>query len=71
MAEMAAEDEGMAAELTEQVASIESRLEALEEERLFSGTYDSGDAVVTVNAGAGGTGSFEQDRPPGQQPGRA
>ncbi len=57
LAEMAAEDEGMAAELTEQVASIESRLEALEEERLFSGTYDSGDAVVTVNAGAGGTDS--------------
>ena len=27
----------------------------LEEERLFSGRYDSGDALVTVNAGAGGT----------------
>jgi peptide chain release factor 2 len=54
---MAAEDEGMAAELTDQVASIEARLETLEEERLFSGTYDSGNAVVTVNAGAGGTDS--------------
>jgi len=31
------------------------RLAALEEERLFSGRYDSGDALVTVNAGAGGT----------------
>ena len=57
LAEMAADDDGMAAELTEQVASIESRLEAIEEERLFSGTYDAGDAVVTVNAGAGGTDS--------------
>src|SRR6185369_16330336 len=28
---------------------------ALEEERLFSGPYDAGDALVTVNAGAGGT----------------
>ena len=27
----------------------------LEEERLFSGRYDAGDAFVTVNAGAGGT----------------
>ena len=35
--------------------SIESRLAALEEQRLFSGRYDNGDALVTVNAGAGGT----------------
>jgi peptide chain release factor 2 len=27
----------------------------LEEERLFSGPYDAGDAIVTINAGAGGT----------------
>src|SRR5205085_11938418 len=38
-----------------QIASVERRLEALEEERLFSGPYDAGDALVTVNAGAGGT----------------
>jgi peptide chain release factor 2 len=55
--EMAAEDESMAAELDEQRASIESRLAELEEARLFSGEYDTGDAVVTVNAGAGGTDS--------------
>ncbi|HEY8770468.1 MAG TPA: PCRF domain-containing protein, partial [Thermoleophilaceae bacterium] len=41
--QMAAEDDSIAAEL--------------EEARLFSGEYDSGDAVVTVNAGAGGTDS--------------
>jgi len=57
LAEMAAEDQGMAAELSDQVASIERRLAELEEERLFSGAYDAGDAVVTVNAGAGGTDS--------------
>ena len=39
--EMAAEDDSIAAEL--------------EEQRLFTGDYDSGDALVTVNAGAGGT----------------
>ncbi len=54
---MAAEDESIAAEVEEQRASIESRLAALEEARLFSGDYDAGDAVVTVNAGAGGTDS--------------
>jgi peptide chain release factor 2 len=34
---------------------VQGRLDELEEERLFSGRYDAGDALVTVNAGAGGT----------------
>jgi peptide chain release factor 2 len=55
--EMAAEDESIAGELDEQRASIDARLAELEEARLFSGEYDAGDAVVTVNAGAGGTDS--------------
>ena len=55
--EMAAEDESIAAELAEQRESIAARLAELEEARLFSGEYDGGDAVVTVNAGAGGTDS--------------
>ncbi|HVE69493.1 MAG TPA: peptide chain release factor 2, partial [Solirubrobacteraceae bacterium] len=55
LAELAAEDESMADELAATVDSIEVRLAQLEEERLFSGRYDSGDALVTVNAGAGGT----------------
>jgi len=55
LAEMADEDPSMQGELLEQVASVEERLQALEEERLFSGRYDAGDAFVTVNAGAGGT----------------
>jgi len=57
LAEMAAEDEEMAAELIAQLASVEHRLAELEEARLFSGEYDTGDAVVTVHAGAGGTDS--------------
>jgi peptide chain release factor 2 len=57
LVELAAEDAEMASELAGQVESIERRLSELEEERLFSGDYDSGDAVVTVNAGAGGTDS--------------
>jgi peptide chain release factor 2 len=55
LAEMALEEESLHAELDEQIASVESRLAVLEEQRLFSGPYDSGDALVTVNAGAGGT----------------
>jgi peptide chain release factor 2 len=57
LAELAAEDQEMAGELSDQLASVERRLAELEEERLFSGPYDGGDAVVTVNAGAGGTDS--------------
>jgi peptide chain release factor 2 len=57
LAEMAAEDEEMAAELDTQLRSVEQRLAELEDARLFSGEYDSGDAVVTVHAGAGGTDS--------------
>jgi peptide chain release factor 2 len=57
LAELADEDPEMEGELAAQLASVERRLEALEEERLFSGRYDAGDAVVTVHAGAGGTDS--------------
>jgi peptide chain release factor 2 len=57
LAEMAAEDAEMAAELATQLASVERRLAELEEARLFSGSYDAGDAVVSVHAGAGGTDS--------------
>jgi peptide chain release factor 2 len=55
LAEMAEEDPALEDEVLEQVTSVEERLLAHEEERLFSGRYDAGDAFVTVNAGAGGT----------------
>ena len=55
LAEMAVEEEALQAEVDEQIASVEARLAELEEQRLFSGEYDAGDALVTVNAGAGGT----------------
>jgi peptide chain release factor 2 len=57
LVELAAEDSEMATELATQLDSIERRLAQLEEARLFSGEYDTGDAVVTVHAGAGGTDS--------------
>ena len=55
LSEMAAEDSSLQTEVDEQIASVEERLAALEEQRLFSGRYDAGDALVSVNAGAGGT----------------
>jgi peptide chain release factor 2 len=55
LAEMARDDDEIAVELAGQLAPIEARLATLEEQRLFSGRYDGGDALVTVNSGAGGT----------------
>ena len=55
LAELAEEDPEIASELEDQIAGVQARLDDLEEERLFSGPYDTGDALVTVNAGAGGT----------------
>ena len=52
--ELTADDPEFANELTGQIDAVEAQLADLEEERLFSGDYDSGDALVTVNAGAGG-----------------
>ena len=55
LVELAAEEESLQSEVDEQIASVEARLGELEEQRLFSGRYDAGDALVSVNAGAGGT----------------
>src|SRR4051794_22623988 len=55
--EMAAEDDSIARELEEQRESVQAKLAELEEQRLFSGRYDAGDAIVFVHAGTGGTDS--------------
>jgi peptide chain release factor 2 len=55
LAELAEEDPELAGELEEQVTGVQRRLDELEEQRLFSGPYDAGDALVTINAGTGGT----------------
>src|SRR5437764_5691461 len=55
LAELAEEDPTLAQELEDQIQAVQQRLDQLEEQRLFSGRYAAGDALVTVNAGAGGT----------------
>ncbi len=42
-------------EIEEMVASLERELERLEEDALFTGKYDTGDAVLEIHAGTGGT----------------
>ena len=57
MLEMAAEDADWRAELERALAGLDRDLKKLQEEALFTGEYDSGPAVVSVHAGAGGTDS--------------
>ena len=48
-------DGDMLGELAEGIDRADDVLAGLEEARLFSGEHDAGDAVVTINAGEGGT----------------
>ena len=54
-AELYEMDPSLEAELAQQLTPVESEIERLEEDALFNGEYDTGDAVVTVTAGTGGT----------------
>lgn len=53
--ELVAMDDGLADEVEASIAPLRSELERLQEDALFSGEYDAGDAVVTIQADAGGT----------------
>lgn len=48
-------DPGLIAEATEEIEQLTHQLDRWELEQLLSGTYDAKDAVLTINAGAGGT----------------
>ena len=48
-------DGGMEAEITDSIGPLKQELDRLEEEALFSGQYDAGDAVVTLQSDVGGT----------------
>ena len=55
--ELAEEDKELAEEVGEKLERIEKALGALEVARLFSGKYDEGAAILTINSGAGGVDS--------------
>jgi peptide chain release factor 2 len=48
-------DEGLADDVAQSIVPLRNELERLQEDALFSGEYDSGDAVVTIQSDAGGT----------------
>jgi peptide chain release factor 2 len=48
-------DGGLGGEIAESIAPLQRELERLQEEALFNGEYDGGDAVVTIVGGTGGT----------------
>jgi peptide chain release factor 2 len=50
-----ASDDGELDEVAQNIASLRRELEGLQEEALFAGQYDAGDAVVSIHAGEGGT----------------
>ena len=57
MLELAAEDPNGATSWTRALTRLDAEIARLQEQALFTGEYDSGPAVVTVHAGAGGTDS--------------
>jgi len=54
-AELAAMDGDMETEIEASLGPLRRELEKLQEDALFTGEYDAGDAVVTIHAGTGGT----------------
>ena len=50
-----ADDDAQLDEVAASVESLRARLARLQEDALFTGEYDAGDAVVSIQAGAGGT----------------
>ena len=53
--ELFAMDGEMADEIAASIAPLRNELERLQEDALFTGEYDGGDAVVIIHAGTGGT----------------
>ena len=53
--ELLALDESLADDVAQSIAPLRGELERVQEDALFSGEYDSGDAVVTIQSDAGGT----------------
>ncbi len=59
MLELVYEDESMMEELVRELDKIENELDKLENQLLFSGRFDSKNAILEIQAGAGGTESCD------------
>jgi peptide chain release factor 2 len=55
--ELAEDDGDLLSEVEEELGRVEQVLEEQEVARLFTGEYDEGDAILTINSGAGGVDS--------------
>ena len=55
LAELGEEDESLAAEIPEKLAVVDREMERLETSSLLNGPFDSGNAIVSINARDGGT----------------
>ena len=53
--EMVSEDGDLQIEADATIEALKAEIAQLQEQALFSGEYDGGDAIVTLSAGAGGT----------------
>jgi len=53
--ELYALDASLEGEVAEQLRPLEEELERLQEDALFTGRYDAGDALLEIHAGTGGT----------------
>lgn len=49
------DDESLRPELEKEIQSLEKKIDTLEFDTLLSGSYDKGNALLSINAGAGGT----------------
>lgn len=52
-------DEGMAEQLAQEAADIREKIDAIELEAMLSGPFDNNAALLSINAGAGGTESCD------------
>jgi peptide chain release factor 2 len=57
--ELAADDQGMVAQIQAEAQNLQKEIEAIELRAVLSGPYDNNNALLGVNAGAGGTESCD------------